>query len=88
MSQIEVLEQLIDKLQEEQKTTYQKKKIFGFTLSLQKAGNGIQQWRAYAYYKGKVANIYIGNDAEQAVKKIKAWVEKNPYFQPLLESQS
>ena len=84
MTQIEVLEELIAKLREEQKETSQRKKVLGFTISLQKGGKGHQQWRAYAYYKGKLANIYVGNDADQAEKKIRAWVEKQPHFKPLL----
>lgn len=85
MSEIETLKKLISKLERQQKEEYKGKKILGFTLSLQKDGSGRPQWRAYTWYKGKRANVYIGKDAEQAEKKIKVWVTKNLHFLPLVQ---
>lgn len=87
-SQIDVLHSLITKLQDEQKEEYKGQKILGFKLSIHKDGSGKPQWRAYGWYKGKSANIYIGKDAEKAEKKIKAWVKKHPHFEQFIRENS
>lgn len=87
MDEIETLRRLADELEEKRNKEYLGKKVLGFTLIRSKNGNGMLQWRAYTYYKGKKANVYIGKDPRKAEEKIREWVVNHEYFAPLVEGK-
>ena len=84
MDEIETLRRLADELEEKRNRQYLGKKLLGFTLTRGKNGNGILQWRAYTYYKGKKASVYVGKDPRKAEEKIRKWVTNNKHFLPLI----